>query len=159
MICELTPLIWFGKFKIASEPDGTVHNAFANYFPDERIRHLWLVSINDNYAPDTVMIAGTRDLDNKYCFATYLDIVNEVSGIKRFKKIYGEKVIEEITLEVNKGESINLIKYIVVEDTRHVREEELIRVTTNILNQNKITNINDIREAHKKAWEDKWNIA
>lgn len=159
IISEVIPLNWSGELKIISELDGTVHNAFANYFPDEWIRHLWLESINDNYDLDTVMVVRTRDVDVKYCFATYLDIDHPFEEVRRFKKIYGEKVVEEATVQVNENQALNITKYIAVEDTRHVPEDELIRVTTNILNRNKLTDIDVIWENNKKAWKEKWNIA
>jgi kojibiose phosphorylase len=156
LIAEVTPLNWSGELKIISELDGTTHNAFANYFPDEWIRHFWLESINDNYDPDTVMVVRTRDLDIKYCFATFLSIDKPFAEVKRFKKIYGERVVEEATVQVEKGKTLNLTKYIAVEDTKHVTQEELIRVTTNILNRNKITDLNLIWQKHQGVWEEKW---
>jgi trehalose/maltose hydrolase-like predicted phosphorylase len=84
MVCEVTPLNWSGEIKIVSELDGTVHNAFANYFPEEWARHVWLESINDSYDPDTVMVVRTRDLDVKYCFATYLSIDRPFDEVRRF---------------------------------------------------------------------------
>lgn len=159
MIAEIIPLNWSGELKIISELDGSVHNAFANYFPDEWARHLWLESINDNYDPDTVMVVRTRDLDVKYCFATYLAINCPFSEVSRFKKIYGERIVEEATVHVKAGEALNIIKYIAVEDTRHVSRDELVRATTNILNRNKITDIDTIWKNHRKAWEAKWDIA
>lgn len=159
MTIEITPLNWSGELKIITELDGTVHNAFANYFPDEWIRHLWLESINDNYDMDTVMVVRTRDVDVKYCFATYLSIDKPFESISRYKKIYGEKVVETAIVQVQEGQPLNITKYISIEDTRHVPEKELIKATTNILNRNKIADINFIWEKNKKAWEEKWNIA
>lgn len=159
MICEITPLNWSGELKIVSELDGSVHNAFANYFPDEWIRHFSLEYINDNYDPDTIMVVKTRDVGVKYCFATYLAINRPFTDVRRFKKIYGEKVVEEATVQVTSGQPLNVTKYISIEDTRHVQEDELIRVATNVLNRNKIIDIDTIWENNKKAWEEKWDIA
>ncbi|MFA9462690.1 MAG: glycosyl hydrolase family 65 protein [Velocimicrobium sp.] len=156
---EITPLNWSGELKIITELDGTAHNAFANYFPDEWARHLCLLSINDNYDMDTVMVVRTRDVDVKYCFATYLFIDRPFEEIKRFKKIYGERVVEEATVQVEEGATLAFSKYIAVEDTRHVTEDELVKVTTNILNRNKTTDIDFIWEQNKKAWEEKWKLA
>lgn len=159
MFCEITPLNWSGELKVVSELDGTVHNAFANYFPDEWVRHLWLESINDNYDPDTVMVVRTRDVGVKYCFASYLSIDRPFEEVKRFKKIFGEKVVEEATVKVFEGKPLNVVKYIAVEDTRHVPEEELVKATTNILNRYKIIDKDTIWENNQKAWAEKWNIA
>lgn len=159
IISEIVPLNWSGELKIVSELDGATHNSFANYFPDEWARHLWLESINDNYDPDTVMVVRTRDVDVNYCFATYLAIDRPFEEIKRFKKIYGERVVEEAAVQVNEGQSLNVIKYIAVEDTRHVREDELARTTANILNRNKIIDVDTIWEDNKRAWQDRWKIA
>ncbi len=159
MFCEITPLNWSGELKMVSELDGTVHNAFANYFPDEWVRHLWLESINDNYDPDTVMVVRTRDVGVKYCFASYLSIDRPFEEVKRFKKIFGEKVVEEATVKVFEGKPLNVVKYIAVEDTRHVPEEELVKATTNILNRYKIIDKDTIWENNQKAWAEKWNIA
>ena len=159
MIAEITPLNWSGELKLISELDGGILSSFGSYFAEERIKHFSLLSINDNYDPDTVMVIRTRDVDVKYCFAAYLDIARPFGEVKRFKKIYGEKIVEEASLEVRAGQSLNIIKYMAVEDTRHVDEQELAKVTSNILNRSKITDIGTIWENNKRAWEEKWNIA
>ena len=159
MICEATPLNWSGELKVVTELDGRAHNEFANYFPGEWARHLWLISINDTYEPDTVMVVRTRDQDYKYCFATHLSVDRPYTEYKRVKKMYGERIIEEVTAQVSQGQPLNIVKYIVFEDTRHVREEDLVKFTVNALNLNKIVDADILWEEHKAAWERRWSTA
>ena len=159
MMCEAVPLNWSGEMKVMTELDGTVHNEFANYFPKEWARHLWLMSINDTYDTDTVMVVRTRDQDYKYCFATYLDVNREFTEMKRVKKMYGERIVEEVTVQVTEGQPLNITKYIAIEDTKHVAEDELVKATTNILNLQKNVDADIIWKKHKDAWENKWDIS
>ncbi len=156
-VSEITPLNWSGELSLVTELDGSTHNAFGSWFPDEWIRHLNLVSINDNYDHDTIMVVKTRERGHRYCFATSFDLPGE--PVTRRKKIFGERVKEEVTLPVRQGIPVNAVKYISIEDTRHVSEGDLVKATTNALNRAKLRGIDDLWEAHGRRWEEKWAAA
>jgi kojibiose phosphorylase len=159
IITEITPLNWSGELKIITELDGSVLNSFANYFSDEKMKHFSLESINDNYDPDTIMVVRTRDRGKRYCFATHLGILFPYDGVQRYKKIFGERIVEEMSINVNEGRKVNVVKYISIDDTDHVPDNELVRSTTNILNRNKIKGADTIWEKHKNSWNETWNIS
>jgi kojibiose phosphorylase len=156
-VSEITPLNWSGQLTLATELDGSVHNAFANYFPDEWIRHLSLVSINDNYDHDTLMVVKTRERGEQYCIATSFDVPGE--AVARRKRIYGERVKEEVTLQVRQGIPVNAVKYVAFEDTRHVAGDELVKATTNALSRARLRGLDAMWQAHRQKWEEKWAAA
>ncbi|MGD0610330.1 MAG: glycosyl hydrolase family 65 protein [Anaerolineales bacterium] len=156
-ISEITPLNWTGELTLVTELDGSVHNAFGNWFPEEWLRHLHLVSINDNYDHDTIMMVQTRDRGHYYCIASSFDLPGE--AVARRKKIFGEQVKEEVTLQVHQGTPVNAFKYISFEDSRHVDGKELVKATTHALNRAKLRGSDDLWDAHRQKWGEKWAVA
>jgi kojibiose phosphorylase len=156
-VFEITPLNWSGELTLVTELDGSAHNAFANWYPDEWIRHLHLVSINDNYDHDTIMVVQTRERGDRYCTATSLDLPDQPG--RRRKKIFGDGVREEVTFSVPQGIPVRAVKLAAFEDTKHVREEDLVKATTNALNRAKLRGVDALWTAHARAWQEKWAAA
>jgi len=157
MKIEITPLNWSGPAMVRAELDGGVTNAFGSYFADERIKHFVLEDINDNYDPDVCLRVRVRDRGHVIAFATRLEAGAAVSARRR--KIYGERVVDELDFPAEKGKPVEFTKYISVLDSRDCPPDELRRRVTNSLNAAVGETFDVLLARHRAAWEKRWSQA
>ena len=157
MKIEITPLNYSGEISVMTELDGSTTNAFGSYFPDEKIKHYYLCQINDNFEPQSFMKVKTRDRGQAVGFLTFVEV--GVKNFRRIKKVIGEKLTEEIKLEVKKGKPVEFVKYITVADSRDYPEDKLRSVLEPILARACKKGFDTLLRENNAAWEKAWQQA
>ncbi len=157
MKIEITPLNYSGQISVVTELDGSTTNAFGSYFPDEKIKHYYLCKINDNFEPQSFMMVKTRDRGQAIGFLTFVEV--GVKNFRRIKKVIGEKLTEEIKLEVKKDNPVEFIKYITVADSRDYPEDKLCSVLEPILARASKKGFDILLKENNTAWEKAWQQA
>jgi len=124
-IClKINPLNFSGKLKIITEYDSSCYSREGIYFYDERVKHYNTLKINNQHEDNFYTRLQLRDSRILVDISSFITCLG--TKIKRHsRKIYGERVIESLDIDVIKNEEVLLYKYFVVTDSREINKDHL----------------------------------
>lgn len=154
----VTALNFTGSIKLEPYLDGDVFNEDANY--DEKF---W-VEIEDerNAAPNMgVLLMETRKTKFRLATAMHIDILKNGSKLNIEPQVISrEKYVSNVyQTEIQKGESITLIKYVVNAASLHFPEDSMGANAKNILDRIYTIGFENLLAAHIEKWAEIWRDA
>lgn len=119
----ITPLNFSGEAVVSTEFDGTLLSREGAYAYDEKVKHYHLVKMNDQYEELFSARVRVRDTGRLVEFGHWFSAVG--APFVRRRKVYGERSVESLRLDLRQGEATKIVKLFCVDDSRWQSEEAL----------------------------------
>jgi len=130
MCVTITPENFSGELKIISGLNGDVTNH--GYFPQERIKHLNVVSMQRD---EERIYLEMETRDDKTRIAMAADTIQMGHGLDTIKvsRMYGEKFAQEMIFKAQKGKSYEFAKWVSIYTSREGYERQLESAAADLL--------------------------
>ena len=112
-----------GPVSVKTSFDACQPSREGSYQYDETVKHYNLVSFNDQYAENFQARIQLRDRGTRVDFVSFAAL--SVPALRRSRKIFYEKNIETIDLNVTAKTPCTVTKYFVIADSRDLKPDEL----------------------------------
>ena len=150
---SVTPENFSGEIRIVSGLNGDVTNK--GYFPEERIKHLNLVTMQRD--EDHVYLeVKTRDDNTKIAMAADTVFENPPPDAIKVSRMYGDKFAQEIHFNAAKGKTYNFTKWVTTLTSREGYERQLESAVTDLLHDLIRDGIDYHLKKHIEAREQIW---
>ena len=151
----ITPINFNGTIHICSEYDSTLLSRIGSYSYDEKVKHYYTVNISNQFDENFYTRLQLRDSGYYVDISAYVTVDNlEVK--KKCRKVYGEKTVETLELDVKENETINFCKYFVVTDSRDISLHRLKEICLSKLDRMKFAGFNEELEKSAYILSRKW---
>lgn len=153
---SVAPENFSGELKIISGLNGDVTNL--GYFPNERIKHLNLVSMHR--AEDHIYLeAETRDSKIRIAIAANTLFSNPPGHTIKVSRIYGEKFAQQILFKAEKQKTYHFTKWVTIFTSREGYERQLESAAVDLLHDMVREGLDYQLKEHLETRENEWKQA
>ncbi|MBU1027275.1 MAG: glycoside hydrolase family 65 protein [Candidatus Margulisbacteria bacterium] len=156
MCVSITPMNFSGEIKVISGLNGDVTNQ--GYFPEERIKHLNVVSMQRD-KESIYLEMETRDDKTKIAIAADTVYMGNNLNIIKVNRVYGEKFAQEMIFKAEKGSQYNFAKWISVFTSREGYERQINSTATDLLRDMMYEGVDYHVKKHVETREKMWQTA